>query len=705
MTHAHDRAESNDQRAEGHRRKGQGGFTLLETMLSVSLIAMVMLPIFGWAFVASEQQVATIVRNIDGASVGLLRAHFLRDVASSTDAMVGGAAAGNDCTGGSSSASTPVDTVMVLQADSTKTLVYNRATSSKGDGTSIWRRECAAGALVSERELVRKIAPSSLVVTCGPRPTLPSTDCGRISLVTQTDGGQSVSMAASLRAGASVGIVGGGGGPIYISPDVSVTVSALEVHRGEQVTFDGTASIATGAPLTYHWELGDGTTATTSSVTHAYTQLGEFTAVFTATTPDGTPGTNFTRIKVTNRKPTAVISSPAANVSTYQCTPITFAGTGSNDSGDASYGGAIAKYHWDYGDGRTGTVNTVSHSSQFTNIGPNSGNSPLTVGLTVEDNDGGMSPMVSRDILVKNRLPNVPPITAQVQNGPLVSAGGNYTGTLPLVVKLRSNASDPDGSCDTLSYSWDLGGGQQSTAADPDLNITSGSSRTVKLTVTDEHGGSRTSQPITFTLNGPPTAAFTLNPTSVRTGVAVTVTNSSSDNETPASGLTYAWTFQHGNQDGTNSTSGLQNPGTVKFSHNQAVSDTFAPASPGEAYTVTLTVTDPQGGTSTTTRTVNVTGAPAPTNLAHSGFGCSGWFCAGSRTGTMSWSAVSNVDRYQVRLECEWLWCGTNYTLETAGLSITQSGLPSISGDYKFRVRARDSYSGRWGTWSSWHDI
>lgn len=499
--------------------------------------------------------------------------------------------------------------------------------------------------------------------------------------------------------------MGGGGGPIYISPDVSVTVSALEVHRGEQVTFAGTATIATGVPLTYHWELGDGTTSSSASVTHAYTQLGEFTAVFTATTPDGTPSTNFTRVKVTNRKPTAAISSPAANLSTYQCTPITFAGTGSNDSGDAPYGGSIAKYYWDYGDGRSATVNSVSHSSEFTNIGPNNGNTPLSVGLTVEDNDGGKSPMVARDVLVNNRLPNVPPIKAQVQGGPLVNAGGTHMGTLPLTISLQANASDPDGTCDTLSYSWDLGGGQQSTTANPTVTFTAGSSRTVKLTVTDEHGGSRTSQPITFTLNGAPTAAFTLSPTGVRTGTAVTVTNTSSDNETPASGLTYAWTFQHGNQDGTNLTSTAQNPGTVKFSHNQAASDTFAPAAPGEAYTVTLTVTDPQGGTSTTTRTVNVTGAPAPTGLAHSGFGCSGWFCAGSRTGTMSWAAVSSVDRYQVRLECEWLWCDSNHTLETSALSIDKSGLPAISGDYKFRVRARDSYSGRWGTWSAWHDI
>jgi hypothetical protein len=68
----------------------------------------------------------------------------------------------------------------------------------------------------------------------------------------------------------------------------------------------------------------------------------------------------------------------------------------------------------------------------------------------------------------------------------------------------------------------------------------------------------------------------------------------------------------------------------------------------------------------------------------------------------MSWSAVSNVTQYEVRLECDWLLCGTNHTLYTTGTSVSQGGLPFTSGSYNFRVRARDAHSGRWGEWSDW---
>ena len=55
----------------GERVRRQGGFTLLETLLTVAIAAMVLLPLFGWAFVASRQSTDAAVRNVDGATPSL----------------------------------------------------------------------------------------------------------------------------------------------------------------------------------------------------------------------------------------------------------------------------------------------------------------------------------------------------------------------------------------------------------------------------------------------------------------------------------------------------------------------------------------------------------------------------------------------------------------------------------------------------------
>lgn len=685
------------------RAAGQGGFTLLETMITVMLAGLIMAPIFGWAFVASRQQAATITRNIDGASVGFLRTYFLRDVASASGAAAGTAANGGDCTGGTAEAAAATDTLLNLASAPGERVIYNRATASDGDGLSIWRRVCTGATATTETELIRDIEPPSLDVSCAARPGMPSTDCGRISLRVTTDRGRAVSMSASLRAGVSVGAVsGGGGGSTYVSPDVAITASAIEVYRGESVTFGATATMPTGETPSSHWDLGDGTTASTASVTHSYSSLGEFTAVYTATTAAGTPSSDYIRIQVRNRPPTAVISAPSADPLTVnRCQAVSFAANGSADNDS---GGSIVRYLWNYGDGDTSTkASPAAHAHAF--AAPRSAANPYSVSLRVEDNDhdafGNGSDTTSTDVIVDNRAPNTPTISGS-WNGQSAAGGATLAVTSPATVVFTATASDPDGSCDTLSYQWLVDGDPVSGATGATYSYTASGSKQIKVRITDDQGESKTSTGVTVSTNTPPTATFTLNPTTVRTGVNVTVTNDSSDAETAASGLTYAWTFEHGNQDGSNSTSSARNPGTVKFSHNGASGDVFAPGTSGQAYTVTLTVTDPHGGTATTTRTVNVTGAPKPTGLSTSGFGCSGFLCTGSRTGTMSWSAVSNVTEYEVRLECDWWLCGTNHTLYTTNTSVSRSGLPFNSDSYNFRVRARDAHSGRWGEWSDW---
>ncbi len=694
----------------------QGGFSLLETMITVMLAGLIMAPIFGWAFVASRQQAATVTRNIDGASVGLLRTYFLRDVASASGAMAGTGANGGDCSGGTAAAAAATDTLLNLASAPGERVVYNRATASDGTGLSIWRRVCAGATATVETELTRDIEPSSLAVSCAARPGMPSTDCGRISLRVTTDRGQAVSMSASLRAGVSVGAVsGGGGGPTYVSPDVTITASAIEVYRGESLTLDGTASVPSGESLTSHWDLGDGTTASTASVTHSYSQLGEFTAVYTATTAAGTPASDYVRIQVRNRPPTAVISAPTADPLTVnRCQNVSFAANGSADNDS---GGSIASYIWDYGDGDTVTrTNPAAHTHAF--AAPRSASNPYSVSLRVEDDDhdefGNGSDSTSTEVIVNNRAPNTPTVTGS-WNGQTASGGASLAVTSPATVAFSATASDPDGTCDTLSYQWLLDDEPVSGATSSTYSYVASGSRQIKLRITDDQGETRTSTGVTVSTNGPPSAAFTLSSYDVRAGQAVTATSTSSDTETPLAALGHSWTFPNGSATFPNGASN-PNPGTIRFGANVAAGQTFSSAQ----YTVSLTVTDGAGATSgAATRQITVNGAPAPSGLSATGSAsCSGWACAigggtWTRNNTVSWGPVATVAGVSgsMQYDLDIRWCTLNifgcitwssWTDAYQGTATSWSSTnhsASNNSNVEVRARTRDPYT---GTWSSY---
>src|SRR5882672_11224370 len=70
------------------------------------------------------------------------------------------------------------------------------------------------------------------------------------------------------------------------SPPVAVTDAPFRGILGRPVSFDGSRSRdPDGDPLSYLWEFGDGTAATTAKVTHAYSRTGEFPVSLTVRDP------------------------------------------------------------------------------------------------------------------------------------------------------------------------------------------------------------------------------------------------------------------------------------------------------------------------------------------------------------------------------------------------------------------------------------
>ena len=274
-----------------------------------------------------------------------------------------------------------------------------------------------------------------------------------------------------------------------------------------------------------------------------------------------------------------VNKAPAASF-TRSCTNLScsFDGSGSSDPD-----GTIASYSWSFGDGSTATGATASHTYAAAGT--------YTVTLTVTDN-GGATSTSTQQVTVSA------PASAEWEfTGSGSSTSGSFKShsftvtTVPKVLYLQldwDNASadlnlflkDPNGV--TVAFA------NGSTFKPEVVQYTATIAGTWQANVSFKSGSASYRLLINPT-NQPPTASFTSSCTDL--GCSFDASGSSDGDGSIAS---YAWTFGDGN------TGSGQKP-----SHTYAAAGT---------YTVELTVTDNQGATATTTRSVTVT-APnqAPT--------------------------------------------------------------------------------------------
>jgi serine protease len=123
------------------------------------------------------------------------------------------------------------------------------------------------------------------------------------------------------------------------------------------ITFDGSSSSdPDGDPLTYMWDFGDSSTGAGISPTHTYTAGGEYTVTLVVNDgkTDSTSSTTTAIIDEINNPPVAD-AGPDQTASVNEA--ITFDGAGSYDIDDG-----IATYDWDFGDGATGSGETITHA-------------------------------------------------------------------------------------------------------------------------------------------------------------------------------------------------------------------------------------------------------------------------------------------------------------------------------------------------------
>jgi Ca2+-binding RTX toxin-like protein len=190
------------------------------------------------------------------------------------------------------------------------------------------------------------------------------------------------------------------------------------------------------------------------------------------------------------------------------------------------------------------------------------------------------------DLVLTVTVLNVAP-TAAVTGAPATSPEGTTIG-------VGGTATDP-GVNDTLSYSWGvtkngtayLNGSGTGFSFTPDDDGT----YVVTLTVTDKDGGVGTASQTVGVTNVAPTAVITGASAAGTVNTAVLLGSSVGDPGT-ADTFTYAWTVtRYGSA----------------FATGTGADFTFTPNTPG-SYVVTLTVTDDDGGTGTSSQTVAVGG-------------------------------------------------------------------------------------------------
>lgn len=233
-------------------------------------------------------------------------------------------------------------------------------------------------------------------------------------------------------------------------PTAVISMSASIGEAPLAVQFDGSESVdSDGTIVQYHWDMGDGTTATGSQSSHIYTAAGTYTATLTVTDDGGM--TDRVSMPVVVSQPQSENTPPTAAIATdisEGAAPLAviFDGSGSHDAD-----GSIVSYVWSFGDGST--TSGISPSHTFTEP------ATYTVTLNVTDDAGETAgttttvnvlpevvepaiPVEAGEILVNSDWQHVG-IVGQFVNPVVIAGPLSYNGNEPAIIRVRN--VDPQG--------------------------------------------------------------------------------------------------------------------------------------------------------------------------------------------------------------------------------------------------------------------
>ena len=243
------------------------------------------------------------------------------------------------------------------------------------------------------------------------------------------------------------------------------------------VTFSALQSYDPDGNITnYEWDFGDGSTATSITVNHTYTNAGIYTVTLTVTDNEGL--TDYTEMEI-------VAWSPVENDVGVQIT---------NYTERVNPGDIVEVRYYIYNLGNDTTVNVSAYAD---GIEVYSEALTLTGGEQryVEFNFSALASDFTLSVVAdpdntlneSDESNNEDSVNVSVNDYPIASFTADKTsGYAPLTIAFNASGSyDPDGSITT--YEWDFGDGSNATGVTVNHTFSAGT-YTVRLTVTDNEG-------------------------------------------------------------------------------------------------------------------------------------------------------------------------------------------------------------------------
>lgn len=376
--------------------------------------------------------------------------------------------------------------------------------------------------------------------------------------------------------------------PANQPPSIGSMVTPASGDEGIALAFSASATDdnTAAADLTYTWNFGDGTTATGASASHAYGDNGSYTVELVVTDGNGASSTKTATVVVSNVAPTAqFVNSSAVD----EGTPISLSINASDVAADM----AGLEYAFDCGSGYGDWSTTSTASCATTDDGTRS------VRGKVKDKDGGVTESAVKSVTINNVAPSA------TFSAPF-SANEGTSVTVSL-----SDPSDPSSADVTAGFTYAFNCGAGFGPFGPNASVTclakDNPSLTVGAKIKDKNGGVREypTTPHVISVDNVNPVASVAGPTSaILSGSNVTaeITVNFSD-----AGIldTHEASVSCG--------STAESKGTVSsgFTHSCSYSSVGTK-------TITVTVTDKDGGVDTEIHTVKVlyafTGFFSPVN-------------------------------------------------------------------------------------------
>ena len=241
-----------------------------------------------------------------------------------------------------------------------------------------------------------------------------------------------------------------------INEKANFTASDSVICKNNAVNFaavgNNNANVAS-----FEWDYGDGTTASSASNSHIYTQAGKYTVRLIVTDVFGCKDTLIKALYIQVDGPTAgfVPSVPGSCL----LSAITFT---DNSVTDGTHG--ITTWTWNYGDGIIDTLTAPPFQHTYAAQGA------YTVSLKVTDSKGCVDSIVKPSIIIISK--------------PVANFSSVDTVSCPTKVIAFTNASTGPG----LNYTWHFGDGTTSAATNPTHSYAADGLYTVKLFITDQYG-------------------------------------------------------------------------------------------------------------------------------------------------------------------------------------------------------------------------